>query len=101
MSDTMPVTDRVTVRLTAEQIALIQNLVDSGEFETVTDVVRAAVDEFMSKRFTPDNIRKVTVDLPTESAIRLESLVSDGDAVSFDDAIRNAVREYTRSRFTE
>ncbi len=94
----MAATDRVTVRLSAEQIALIQHLVDSGEFETVTDVVREAMDQFLSTRFSPENIRRITVEIPKDSALKLETLVNDGDSVSFDDAIRNAVREYTRSR---
>lgn len=94
----MAATDRVTVRLSAEQIALIQHLVDSGEFETVTDVVREAMDQFLSTRFSPENIRRIMVEIPKDSALKLETLVNDGDSVSFDDAIRNAVREYTRSR---
>lgn len=91
-------TERVTVRITKEQLLLIQNLIDSGKYETMTDVVKSALDEFLGKFYSPDNIQKVTVDLPKGNMIRLEELVREGDSVSIDDAIRNAVREYTRNR---
>ena len=91
-------TERVTVRITKEQLLLIQNLIDSGKYETMTDVVKSALDEFLGKFYSPDNIQKVTVDLPNGNMIRLEELVREGDSVSIDDAIRNAVREYTRNR---
>lgn len=91
-------TERVTIRITKEQLLLIQNLIDSGKFDTMTDVVKGALDEFLGKYFSPENIQKVTVDLPKGNMIQLEELVRDGDSISIDDAIRNAVREYTRNR---
>lgn len=91
-------TERVTIRITKEQLLLIQNLIDSGKFDTMTDVVKTALDEFLGKYFSPENIQKVTVDLPKGNMIQLEELVRDGDSISIDDAIRNAVREYTRNR---
>ena len=94
----MPPTERVTIRLSAESIDKMQDLVSSGKFETITDVIREAVDEFLGKYYSPDNMQKVTVDLPKNNAVELESLVQDGDSISIDDAIRNAVREYTRTR---
>ena len=53
-------TERVTIRITKEQLLLIQNLIDSGKFETMTDVVKSALDEFLGKYFSPENIQKVT-----------------------------------------
>ena len=91
-------TERVTIRITKEQLLLIQNLIDSGKFDTMTDVVKTALDEFLGKYFSPENIQKVTVDLPRGNMVQLEELVRDGDSISIDDAIRNSVREYTRNR---
>ena len=90
--------ERVTVRMPGEAYELMQQLIDGDKFENVSDVIRAAVDEFLEKRFTPENVEKITVDLPKTKVLELESLVRDGDSISLDDAIRNAVREYTRSR---
>ena len=91
-------TERVTVRLTSDTAELIQRLIDSGEFSSVSDVIREALDEFLKLRFPSGNVERVTVELPRSKVLELESLVQDGDSVSMDDAIRNAVREYTRSR---
>jgi Arc/MetJ-type ribon-helix-helix transcriptional regulator len=90
--------ERVTVRLPAETLQILSGLVDSGEYSNISDVVRTAVEEFISARFTPDNISKITVDLPKTKVVELESLVRNGDSVSLDDAVRNAVREYVRVR---
>ena len=94
----MTASERVTVRITKEQLLLIQDLIDKGKFGTITEIVVSALDEFLGKYYSPENIRKVTVDLPKGNMIRLEELVRDGDSISIDDAIRNAVREYTRNR---
>ena len=94
----MTASERVTVRITKEQLLLIQDLIDKGKFGTMTAIVVSALDEFLGKYYSPENIRKVTVDLPKGNLIRLEELVRAGDSISIDDAIRNAVREYTRNR---
>ncbi|MGN1044487.1 MAG: CopG family transcriptional regulator [Candidatus Methanomethylophilaceae archaeon] len=96
----MTASERVTVRITKEQLLLIQDLIDKGKFDTMTEVVVSALDEFLGKYYSPENIQKVTVDLPRGNMVRLEELVRDGDSVSIDDAIRNAVREYTRNRIS-
>jgi len=90
--------ERVTVRMQSDTVHLLQTLVDGKEYGNISDVIRKAVDDFISTRFTPENIEKITVELPKTKVMELESLVRDGDSVSLDDAIRNAVREYTRVR---
>jgi antitoxin ParD1/3/4 len=41
---------RITLRLPEQQINLLQQMVDSGEFPTVSEAVRAAVRELVEKR---------------------------------------------------
>jgi Arc/MetJ-type ribon-helix-helix transcriptional regulator len=41
---------RITLRLPEQQISLLQQMVDSGEFPTVSEAVRAAVRELVEKR---------------------------------------------------
>ncbi len=94
----MATSERVTVRVSEDQLSKIQALVDEGVFDTVTDVIRCALDEYLAQHFSPENMRKVSVDLPRRNVLELETLVKDGDSISLDDAIRDAVREYTRSR---
>ena len=91
-------TERITVRLPSDTAELIQKLIEGGEYSSVSDVIREALDEFLKVRFASGNIERVTVELPKAKVLELESLVQDGDSVSMDDAIRNAVREYTRAR---
>lgn len=76
----------------------MQELVDRGEFDNLSDAIRKALEEFIESRFTPENITKMTVDIPKGNVNDLQHLIDSGDSVSMDDAIRNAVREYTRNR---
>lgn len=92
----MAVGERVTIRISEEQLRLIQDMIANGNAESISDVVRFALDEYLSKIYSPENIKKLTVDFPKVSVIELESLVKGGDAISIDDAIRNAVRDYAR-----
>ncbi len=96
MSDT----ERITVRLSAEKLQALQSMVDDGQYDTLSEVIRSAIDAFLEEHYTPEYIERVTVELPKGNVIELESLVQEGDSVSLDDAIRNAVREYTRKRIS-
>lgn len=91
-------TERITVRIPSDKVAVLEHLVKDGDYENLSDVVRDAIDTFINSKFTPENIAKITIDIPKGNVVELESLVKDGDSVSLDDAIRNAVREYTRAR---
>ncbi|UCE75441.1 MAG: ribbon-helix-helix protein, CopG family [Methanomassiliicoccales archaeon] len=91
-------TERITVRVPAEKLEKLDEMVKKGEFRSKSDVVRAAIEKFIDAEDVPSNISKITVELPKGDSIRLEQLVDDGDSVSIDDAIRHAVREYVRVR---
>lgn len=93
-----PESDRVTIRIPPEKIHQLQQLVKKGEFSTISDVIRAAIDRFIDQKFAPDYIRKLTIELPKGNVVDLQQLVKQGDSVSLEDAIRNAVREYVRRR---
>ena len=93
-----PESDRVTIRIPPEKIQSLQQLVKKGEFDTISDAIRAAIDRFIDQKFAPDYVRKLTIELPKGNVVDLQSLVKQGDSVSIEDAIRNAVREYVRRR---
>jgi Arc/MetJ-type ribon-helix-helix transcriptional regulator len=97
MSDT----ERITIRIPSDKVDALEILVKEGKFPTISDAIRAAIENFVDSHFTPDHIERVTVELPKGNVVELECLVKDGDSVSIDDAIRNAVREYTRKRLTK
>ena len=97
----MSESERVTIRIPQDKVSALQALVDQGKFETISDAVRAAIDEFVKNELTPENIKKMTVELPKGNVIELEQLVNKGDSISIDDAIRNAVREYIRLKMSK
>jgi Arc/MetJ-type ribon-helix-helix transcriptional regulator len=93
--------ERVTIRIPPDKINRLQALVKSGEFSTISDAIRAAIDRFIDQQFAPDYIRKMTIELPKGNVVDLQQLVRSGDSVSVEDAIRNAVREYVRRRVSK
>ena len=90
--------DRVTIRIPAETVHALQQLVKKGEFDTISDAIREAIDRFVDQKFAPDYIRKLMIELPKGNVVDLQQLVKKGDSVSVEDAVRNAVREYVRRR---
>ena len=91
-------TERITIRVPADKLSKLDELVKKGEYRSKSDVVRAAIEKFIDTEDVPSNISKITVELPKGDSVRLEQLVDEGDSVSIDDAIRHAVREYVRVR---
>lgn len=90
--------ERVTIRIPPDKIQALHQLVKSGEYDTISDVIRSAIDRFIDYQFAPDYIRKMIIELPKGNVVDLQQLVKSGDSVSVEDAIRNAVREYVRRR---
>ena len=97
MSDSI----RITIRLSKSAAEKIEELVRSGEFKNISEVIRNAIENFLSEKFSPKNIEKISVNLPRSTVNLLLELVDKGDAVDMDDAIRNAVREYVKRRISE
>ena len=93
--------ERVTIRIPSVSLEALNTLVKRGEYATVSDVIRVAIDKFIEEQFAPDYIKKLTLELPKGNVVRLEELVKSGDSVSIEDAIRNAVREYIRKRVSK
>jgi Arc/MetJ-type ribon-helix-helix transcriptional regulator len=91
-------TERITVRVPADKLEKLDELVEKGEYKSKSDVIRAAIERFIETEDIPPNISKISVELPKGDSVSLEQLVEDGDSVSVDDAIRHAVREYIRVR---
>jgi len=97
MSDSI----RITIRLSRAAAEKLEELVKSGEYKNLSDVVRTAIENFLAEKFAPKNVEKISVDLPKSTVAMLVKLVEAGDAVDLDDAIRTAVREYVRKQISE
>ncbi len=74
----------------------LEALVNKGDYDTLSDAIRAAIERLLALKFPPKHLERITVDLPKGKAVELAQLVRGGDSISLEDAIRNAVREYVR-----
>ena len=94
---------RITIRLSKNAAEKLQELVDRGDYKNLSDVIRAAIEDFLAEKFAPKNIERVSVDLPKKTVSDLLKLVDSGDveAVDLDDAIRLAVKEYVHHKIVE
>ena len=45
----MTVGERITIRISEEQLRLVQDMIDSGRAESISDVIRAALEEDLAK----------------------------------------------------
>ncbi len=97
MSDTK----RITVRIPVDMAEELDDLVEEGSYSSLSEAIRAAIDEFIKNKNAPDHISKVTVDLPKQKVGEIENLVEKGDSIDVDDAIRTAVREYVKEKIKE
>src|SRR2546427_13082905 len=93
--------ERVTIRIPPDKIKALHQLVKSGDFTTISDALRAAIDRFIDVKFAPDYIRKLMIELPKGNVVDLQQLVSSADSVSVEEASRNTVRSYVRRRMHE
>ncbi len=94
-------TQRITVRIPNDMADNLQDLVDKGEYSTMSEAIRTAISDFIENKNAPDHISKVTVDLPKKKVNEIKNLVQEGDSISVDDAIRNAVRDYVKEKIDQ
>lgn len=89
--------EKVTVRLSSDTVRMLQELVDRGDFPTLSDAVRSAVDHLVDDRFSSDSIIEI-VETPYDDGIIEMSALVHGDADIAGVAVQDAVRDYIRSR---
>jgi len=92
---------RITIRISGEAYKKLEELLKTGEFKNMSDVIRTAIQEFLKTRFSPPNISKIPVELPKSIMDSIDILVESGDAIDKEDLIRLAVREYVNRRIKE
>ncbi len=99
--DSLMESTRITIRISGEAYKKIEELLKTGEFKNMSDVIRTAIQEFLKARFSPPNISKIPVELPKAIMDSIDILVDSGDAVDKEDLIRQAVREYVNRKIKE
>jgi len=93
--------ERVTVRIPQELLEKLKQIQQSKETGTISDTIRAGLEQYVELHLPPQHVRKVVVELSRQDNNRLEEFVREGNSVSVDDAVRSAVREYIRSRLEQ
>ncbi len=96
----MAVPYRITIRLSEEDMQKMESLLDKYNFESISDIIRMAIRQFMEKYDDEGINKKVEVQLTRKMVDDLNSLLARGDAISIDDLIRSVLKEYTKSTLT-
>lgn len=90
-------TERVAVRLSPETLAVLEELVDKGEFQSVADAVGSAVQSLISSRFSPEEAEAIARSRSERESVDMGDLIRDGEP-SLEGAVRSAVRDMVQSR---
>lgn len=90
--------EKITVRLSPDVMALLQAIVDRGDYESLADCIFEAIKNMIGEKFTPKEISKILSETVREKPIDMESLLTDGDPVSMEEAVKKAVSEYVKNK---
>lgn len=101
LTDMVDTSERVTVRIPQELLEKLRQIQQVMEVPTISDTIRAGLEQYIELNLPPQNIKKVVVELSRQDNSRLEEFVREGNSVSVDDAVRSAVREYIRTRLEQ
>ncbi|MCL4420698.1 MAG: ribbon-helix-helix domain-containing protein [Candidatus Thermoplasmatota archaeon] len=97
----MSVPYRITVRVSKETMDQLEDLVESFQYENVSDIVRRAIDEFIERNYRKGPTTKIDLVLPKRMIQDLEKDLDQGTAISLDDLIRVILRDYTLNRMNK
>ncbi len=97
----MSVPYRITVRVSKETMDQLEDLVESFQYENVSDIVRRAMDEFIERNYRKGPTTKIDLVLPKRMVQDLEKDLDQGTAISLDDLIRVILRDYTLNRMNK
>jgi len=92
---------RITVRVSKETMDQLEDLVESFQYENVSDIVRRAIDEFIERNYRKGPTTKIDLVLPKRMIQDLEKDLDQGTAISLDDLIRVILRDYTLNRMNK
>jgi CopG family nickel-responsive transcriptional regulator len=79
----------------------LEDLVESFQYENVSDIVRRAIDEFIERNYRKGPTTKIDLVLPKRMIQDLEKDLDQGTAISLDDLIRVILRDYTLNRMNK
>ena len=81
----MSVPYRITVRISEQVMQKLEDMVENFQFESVSDIIRLAISEFIEKNEGKGGTSKVDLVLPKKILEELEKDVDTGGAISLED----------------
>lgn len=97
----MSVPYRITIRVSEEMMERLEELVDTFNFDSVSDIIRKAIDEFVERNTTPRGKKKVDLLIPRNVISEVQNEVDLVDKISLEDLVRIVLKNYTRKRAEE
>jgi CopG family nickel-responsive transcriptional regulator len=97
----MSVPYRITVRISEDVMRKLEDMVENFQYESVSDIIRLAINEFIEKNEGKGGTSKVDLVLPKKVLEDLERDVDTGNAISLEDLIRIVLRDYTLKKVSK
>jgi Arc/MetJ-type ribon-helix-helix transcriptional regulator len=91
-------TEKITVRLTRDQIDTLSIIVKQENVGSISEAIRASVQEFIRNHSAPLIGEIIGVKFPKEDVRKLNTIIECGDFLSAQELIRVAVKEYVDKR---
>ncbi len=90
----MSVPYRITIRVSEEDLDKLTKLRETLHKETISEVIRQAITDLLSKYDDSNNVKNIQVKLTNRMVDNLNSIIEKGEAISIDELIRTIVKEY-------
>ena len=97
----MSVPYRITVRVYEDTMEKLEELVDLFNFDSVSDVIRKAVDEFIDRNYSSTSKKKVDLLIPRNVIDEVQEEVDQVDKISLEDLVRIVLKNYTARKINE
>ena len=97
----MAVPFRITVRVSEETMEKLEELVDSFNFDSVSDVIRKSIEEFIDRHYEPARKKKIDLLLPKSIMNDVQDEVDQSDKISLEDLVSIVIKNYNNRRMNE
>jgi len=94
----MDPTEKITVRLSPDTIILLQELVDRGEYGSLSESVSDAIGKLIVSKFAPTEAAEIRKEHERKKPLKMESLLSDEEPDSMDEAVKKAIKDFVKTR---
>lgn len=97
----MSVPYRITIRVSEGTLKKLEKLVENYHYESVSDVIRKAIDDLIEKNYKEEGIEKLRVTVPKSFLERLNIKMEADEDLPLEDIIKTAIREYTSKKMKD